>query len=113
MFIKEQIQEPPWWLSGTNLTNIYEDTDSIPGLVHGLRIQRFCDWYRQAAVAPIGPLAWEPAYATGAALKRPKKSESNHHKEDRRLINNCPFSLSVSSTLHKIWAPMASSPGCS
>ena len=25
---------------------------------------------RPAATAPIGPLAWEPPYATGAALKR-------------------------------------------
>ena len=27
-----------------------------------------------AAAAPIGPLAWEPPYAAGAPLKRPKKS---------------------------------------
>ena len=27
-------------------------------------------WCRQAATAPIGPLAWEPPYATGAALKK-------------------------------------------
>ena len=26
-------------------------------------------WCRPAAVAPIGPLAWEPPYAVGAALK--------------------------------------------
>ena len=30
-------------------------------------------WYRPAAIAPIRPLAWEPLYARGAALKRPKK----------------------------------------
>jgi len=30
-------------------------------------------WRRSAAVAPIGPLTWEPPYATGAALKRQKK----------------------------------------
>ena len=29
-------------------------------------------WRRPAAVAPIRPLAWEPPYAAGAALKRPK-----------------------------------------
>ena len=29
-------------------------------------------WYRLAAVAPIGPLAWEPPYAVGAALKKKK-----------------------------------------
>ena len=27
-------------------------------------------WCRLAAVAPIGPLAWEPPYAAGAALKK-------------------------------------------
>ena len=30
-------------------------------------------WLWLAAVALIGPLAWETPYATGAALKRPKK----------------------------------------
>ena len=32
-------------------------------------------WHRPAAVAPIGPLAWEPPYATGAALKEKKKKK--------------------------------------
>ena len=27
------------------------------------------------ATAPIGPLAWEPPYAAGVALKRPKKKK--------------------------------------
>ena len=30
-------------------------------------------WRRSAAVAPIQPLAWEPPYAAGAALKRGEK----------------------------------------
>ena len=30
-------------------------------------------WYRQAAAAPIQPLAWEILYAAGAAIKRKKK----------------------------------------
>ena len=29
-------------------------------------------WRRPAAVAPIQPLAWEPAYAMGVALKNAK-----------------------------------------
>ena len=29
-------------------------------------------WNRPAAIAPIGPLAWEPPYAMGAAMKRQK-----------------------------------------
>ena len=30
-------------------------------------------WYRPAAKALIKPLAWEPSYAVGSALKRQKK----------------------------------------
>ena len=46
---------------------------------HGVGHRRSSDpallwlWCRPAAMAPIRPLAWEPPYATGAALKRPKK----------------------------------------
>ena len=29
-------------------------------------------WRKPAAIAPTGPLAWEPPYAVGAALKRQK-----------------------------------------
>ena len=29
-------------------------------------------WRRPAAIAPIQPLAWEPPYAAGGALKRQK-----------------------------------------
>ena len=32
-------------------------------------------WRRPAAVAPTGPLAWEPPYAAGVALKRKEKKE--------------------------------------
>ena len=31
-------------------------------------------WCRQVAVPLIGPLAWEPPYASGVALKRQKKN---------------------------------------
>ena len=30
-------------------------------------------WCRQAAIAPIRPLAWQPPYAAGVALKKKKK----------------------------------------
>ena len=33
-------------------------------------------WHRPAAVAPTGPLAWEPPCAVGAALKS-KKNKKN------------------------------------
>ena len=29
-------------------------------------------WHRLVATIPIGPLAWEPPYAVGVALKRQK-----------------------------------------
>ena len=39
-------------------------------------------WHRQAAVAPIQPLAWEHPYATGVALKRQKKK--NPQNKERK-----------------------------
>ena len=39
---------------------------------HGLDLALLGLWCRLAAVAPIGPLAWEPPYAVGVALKRQK-----------------------------------------
>ena len=54
----------------TNLTSIREDTGSILALLSGLRIcccRELCG--RLASTAPIQPLAWEPPYAKGAALK--------------------------------------------
>ena len=35
-------------------------------------------WYRPAAAALIQPLAWEPPYAAGAALKRQNKTKNQH-----------------------------------
>ena len=32
-------------------------------------------WRRLAATAPIRPLAWEPPYAAGTALKKTKKKK--------------------------------------
>ena len=37
-------------------------------------------WCRPAAVALIGPLAWEPPYAAGAALRRQKKKKKKKPK---------------------------------
>ena len=37
-------------------------------------------WCGPAAIAPILPLDWEPPYAAGVALKRPKKKERKKRK---------------------------------
>ena len=42
---------------------------------HGLDPTLLWLWHRPVATAPIKPLAWEFPYATGAALKRPKKKK--------------------------------------
>ena len=42
------------------------------GRRHGLDPALLWLWRRLAAAALIGPLAWEPPYASGEALKRPK-----------------------------------------
>jgi len=44
-------------------------------------------WRRLAATAPIGPLAWEPPYAAGAAqemAKRPKKIITTKIKKKKK-----------------------------
>ena len=60
----------------TNLTSICEDAGSIPGLSQWCccelwcRSQTRCGSRVAVAVAQIRPLAWEPPYAKGAALKK-------------------------------------------
>ena len=78
------------WL--TNPTRNQEDEGSVPGprsVGEGSSVAVSCGvgrrhgsdpsllwlWCRPAAVAPTGPLSWEPPYAMGSALKKtpPKK----------------------------------------
>ena len=54
-----------------NLTRNHEVAGSIPGLAQGVKdLMLLWLWCRLAAGAPIGPLAWDPPYAMGVALKR-------------------------------------------
>ena len=57
----------------TNPNRNLEVAGSIPGLAQWAKDSELLWlWCRPAATAPIGPLAWEPSYAMGAALKRQK-----------------------------------------
>ena len=44
-------------------------------------------WCRPVAVAPTGPLAWEPPYALGAALKRQKDQKYKNKKILKRQMS--------------------------
>ena len=48
------------------------------GCICGLNPELLLLWGRTAAVAPIGPLAWEPPYAAGAALKTKQNQNKTH-----------------------------------
>ena len=41
----------------------------------GLDLVLLLLWHRPAATAPIGPLAWEPLYAAGVALKKQQQQQ--------------------------------------
>ena len=41
-----------------------------------------CLWYRQAATAPMRPLAWEPPYAVGVALEKAKRQKKKNWVKD-------------------------------
>ena len=44
---------------------------------HGSDPELLWLWCRLVVTAPIGPLAWEPPYAMGSALKRQKTKQTN------------------------------------
>ena len=48
---------------------------------HGLDPTLLWLWYRLAATAPIGPLAWEPPYAAGEALEKRQKDKKQKQKQ--------------------------------
>ena len=53
--------------------------------------------HRRAAAAPIRPLAWELSFATGEALKGPKKKEKRKEKKKekkKKYVEEFPLWLS-------------------
>ena len=66
----------------------------VAGLIHGLD-QWVKDpallwlWHRLTATAPMTPLAWEPPYATGAALEKPKKKKKKKKARLNYRVQGC------------------------
>ena len=55
------------------------------GHTHGSDLALLWLWRRPAAIPLIRPLAWEPPYATGAALKRQKNIKKSQEKLENLL----------------------------
>ena len=51
----------------------------------GLDLTLLWLWCRPAAVAPIGPLAWESPYAVGVAIKRQKDKKKKKKKTQKSM----------------------------
>ena len=52
-------------------------------------------WRRPAAIAPFRPLAWEPSYASGAALEKAERQKNNNNNNKKKPQVNCSIQHKV------------------
>ena len=73
-------------------------------------------WRRPVATAPIGPLAWEPPYAAGAALektkrqKKKKKKKRKKKKKEKTNIKHLTDWQKAKITSLELWKPCLEMP---
>ena len=59
-------------------------------------------WHRQEATALIRPLAWDPPYATGAALEKTKRQKKQKNKNLNYNFNYSPRKSTITIKIFKI-----------
>ena len=75
---------------------------------HGVRRRRSSDpsllwlWRRPAATTLIPPLAWEPLYVMGAALKRPKKEKKKKRKKKEQSLKLLKLRMDLTINLTEV-----------
>ena len=62
----------------------------------GSYLTLLCLWHRPVATAPIRPLAWEPPYTTGVALKR------HTHTHTKKKLKNTLVKWLITKSTYQI-----------